>query len=262
MSSHRPTWVRLSLAGLICGGMVLAGLGCEGEPPPPPPQQTRNYVPPPPPPPAVKSVATLMEELRIDPRVVLPEDEAPATNEERIALLEFFDAFTRGDADTLGSMLSPLDRMELDAMVEAGVWDTATANVSSVEIQTGQNSLGQDCALAVIEVNWEFEPQLWYYTVEGDSRMFEAAPAPPGILDELSGDWIAAWHRILEEEMALAMVPDEDLNPVQINLDEEEEQAGSGGTSRGTGGSPNSTPPPGRGRRKPPSAPRRPPGPR
>ena len=262
MTSHKRSWVRVSLAGLLCGGMGLAGLGCESEPPPPPPQTRRASTPLPPPAPTLKSVATLMEELRIDERVVLPPNEAPGTNEERIALLEFFDAFARGDAEALGSMLSPLDRMELEAMVEAGVWDKASADISSIEIQTGENSLGQNCALAVIEVNWEFEPQLWYYTVEGDSRIFEAAPAPPGILDELSGDWIAAWHRILEEEMALAMVPDEDLSPVQMNLDEDDDQSGSGGTARGTGSSPNSTPPPGRGRRKPPSAPRRPPGPR
>ncbi|UCD76108.1 MAG: hypothetical protein JSV91_04135 [Phycisphaerales bacterium] len=262
MTSHRQSWVQLSLAAVLFGGIGIAGVGCESEEPPPPPQ-TRRTVTPPPAPPPVKTIQDLMEEYRIDERVILRADRAPESTEERVAILEFFDAFARGDAEALGSMLTPLDRMELEAMVAAGVWDESTAGISSIEIQTGENSLGQSCALAVIEVGFEFEPQLWYYTVEGDTPVFEAAPAPPGILDELSGDWIAAWHRILEEEMALAMVPDEDLNPVQTNLDEDEDGASSsGGTSRGTGSSPNSSPPPGRGRRKPPSTPRRPPGPR
>lgn len=262
MISHRRPRARVSLATLTLGGLGLLCVGCGSEPEPqavaPPPRRA----PAPPPPPALKSVETLMAELRIDERVILPEDQAPPTNEERTALLEFFDAFARGDAEALGPMLTTLDRLELETMVEEGAWSEATKDISSIEIQTGVNNLGQNCVLAVLEVNWEFEPQLWYYTMESVGPVFEAALTPPNILNELSGDWIAAWHRILEEEIELALMPDEDLTPISENLDEEgPSSSGSSGGGRGPASSPNSTPPPGRGRRKPPSAPRRPPGP-
>ena len=48
------------------------------------------------------------------------------------------------------------------------------------------------------------------------------------MMDRLSGaDWIAAWHKILEEELALAHLPDEDLTLAQKNLDEQEDDEGS-----------------------------------
>jgi hypothetical protein len=211
----------------------------------------------------VTPIEDLMAQLGIDERVVLPESKAPPTDEERIAVLEFFDAFARGDAQSLQPMLQFLDSLQLEQMVESGEWDEATDGIEMIEIQTGRSPDGQNCALAVFTVGLEFEPQLWYYRVGDDDPEFEAAPTPPGILDQLSGDWIAAWHRVIAQELALADEMDEELTRINQNLDEEQEESGGSSASGGGGGrGSRPAPPPGRGRRKPPGTPRRPPGPR
>jgi hypothetical protein len=89
-----------------------------------------------------------------------------------------------------------------------------------------------------------------------------AAPSPPGILDRLTGtDWIKAWHDVLEEEMALAHQPDDDVKTPQQILDTGSDSPSSaGGGGGGGGGSPNSPGGTKPGRRPPPKTPRKPPG--
>ena len=85
---------------------IVVGLaGCGEDPPPPQAPVVQAEPPPPPPPPAPKvtPVADLMAELGIDKRINLPEDKAPDNDPARIALLEFFDAFVRGDDSRAGN---------------------------------------------------------------------------------------------------------------------------------------------------------------
>jgi len=187
-----------------------------------------------------------MAELNIDPRVSLPEDRAPDNDDDRRAVLEFFDAQARGNAQALRSMLPLGEQLQLAAMVEDGTWNDAVSKILEVQVQTGSNSLSQKCALAVIEVGngptRTFEPQLWYYTTSGGEVQFEAAPAPPGILDRLSGDWIASWHQILDTEMAKSQEPDEDLTLAQKNIDSSEGAPSSTSNAPGGGGTPTRSP--------------------
>lgn len=206
-------------------------------------QQTQAPIartPPPPPPEPVKlvpSIEDLMARLGIDERVKLPEADAPDTEEARIAILEFFDALARGDSAGVGSMLPLTEKMDLDDLVETGVWEKTTAQIQQIDIQTGQSPAGDACTLAMVYVgegyDVDYQLQLWYYTGDAESFIFEAAPTPPGILDQLSGDWIAAWHELLRVELALADAPDEEYEIVQRRLD----QGSSGGVTVG-GGSP------------------------
>lgn len=259
----RRTPVALALTALVGAASLLVG-GCGGEeepvaqapPPPPPPKPTT------PPPPKITPIADLMERHRIDERVVLPEEKAPDNDPDRIAVLQFFDAFVRGDAATLGEMMSFADKIELDELVESGDWARTVENIEQVDVQTGPSDFG-DCALAVFTVDLEFQPQLWYYQGDESGHTFEAGPTPPNIMSRLSGtNWIQRWHEILAEELALADQPDVELERPQVNLDEE----GESGASAGSGPSANpGSPSPGRnpfGRRPPPRTPRRPPGPR
>jgi hypothetical protein len=130
-------------------------------------------------------------------------------------------------------MLPLPEQIELSALVESGAWKQSTGAIRTIDVQTG-NHADNKCALAIIEVTGgtePFQPQLWYYTAQEDSSQFEAAPAPPGIMDRLGGDdLIAAWHKIIDEEVALAMVPDEDIQVAQKNLDEGD-KSGSGSTA-------------------------------
>ena len=182
-------------------------------------------------PPAVTPIAELMLELGIDERVSLPEDLAPMTNRERKAVLEFYDSFARGDSTSLASMLTMLDRDELDELVSSGAWADVTGKITRIEVQTGSSPHGLACALAVFYVAGDFQPQMWYYTVDDMDTQFEAVAAPPNLMDRLYGaDWIAAWFEILDEEMALADKPDEEfVVPQQVVGDDSDRGSSSYG---------------------------------
>ncbi|NNF41567.1 MAG: hypothetical protein HKO59_02430 [Phycisphaerales bacterium] len=248
MTSRRPDFVSrrpeaIRLAGLAAGsallGLTLVGCG-GGEPeatvavaPPP----VRQAPPPAPPKPAVIPVSQLMTDLSIDERIVLPEDKAPRTTEERVAVLEFFDAFARGDTQTLGTMMSALDRMELEALRESGAWTPTIDGIAEVMVEAGPGPFDEKCVLALFEVDGEFQPQLWYYTqADADGFSFEAAPTPPGVIDKLYGDdWIARWHELLAEEMALANALDAEFERTQVNLSQREGGSGPGGAAPAPG---------------------------
>lgn len=244
------------LLGLTAAAALLVGGGCGTEPEPERVATTQTRTapapPPPPPPPAVKTVEELMAQYNIDPRVNLPEDRAPETTEQRIAVLRFFDAFARGDSDALAGMMSPTDAFLLQRMVDAGEWESATSGIGMIDIQTGSDPTVGDCALAVFMVGTRFEPQLWSYEIPGDpstagGTAFDALPCPPDMVNRLSGeDWIAAWMQILADEMARAVEPDEVIEFAATDLSEEEDSGYTGGAP-GLGGGGGGQP----GRRRP-----------
>jgi len=249
MNNPNRHWPSLAIAAALCAGAAMFVCGCDNSsnapvvaaPPPPPP--------PPPAAPKVTPIADLMAQLNIDPRVSLPEDKAPETDADRKAVLVFFDTFARGNSQALKSMLPLADQPQLTALVNSGAWKTTTSGITKIAIQTGLTTGDLKCALAVIEVGkgaeTSYQPQLWYYTSEGENDTIEAAPTPPGIMDRLTGDWIVTWHKILDEEKALALKPDESVQIEQKNLDNsnasDPQTASTGGGGGGGGGAP-STP--------------------
>ena len=233
-------WINQSLSAclMVCGASVLmTGCGSE-EPAPVVMAPTPPPAPPAPPPPAMTPVADLMTELNIDKRVILPEDKAPDNDIDRRAVLVFFDAVARGNAPSLKGMLPLTDQLELTAMVDSGVWKDTVAKIQKIQVQTGFNN-GNKCALAVLEIGkgavTNFEPQLWYFTTDQETPTFESAPAPPDIIDRLTGDWIATWHQILDDETQLASKPETEVELAQKNLDDSENDpsAQSGGPQPG-----------------------------
>jgi hypothetical protein len=210
----------------------------------------------------VTSIADLMARLSIDERIVLPEDRAPDNDDDRIAVLNFFDAFVRGDHETLGTMMSLLDRLELDALVDSSAWRDTIDHVTRVELETGPGPYGEKCALALFHVGTEIEPQLWYFTTDDATPTFEAVAEPPNMMQKLSGtDWITRWHDILQEEMALANEVDVELTAESVNLDDSEGSSAGGGPAGAPGGTPRPMPGgPGNPDRRKPPAPRKPPG--
>ena len=254
----------LALGGAVASLVLGAALiGCESEA-----IQVQTVAPPPPPPsappkPKATPIDQLMAELGIDERINLPESKAPQTDPQRRAVLEFFDAFARGDATSLRPMLSRLDQMELEELVASDDWSTAVTDISMIDVQTAEHE-GQPVAFAMFHgihtAGLSFQPQLWYYTATVDDVTFDAIATPPDILDQLSGaDWITAWFDLLDEELALADAPDEEFTVPQKNYAD--------GTSTGGGSSPGgfepgpSRGPGGPGKRPKPKTPRRPPGP-
>ena len=268
MTNRNSKGIAAAVAGVACVVVVAAVTGCGSDEPEPAAIVARNYTPPPPPPLQLTPISVLMAQLGIDERVRLPEDKAPDNDEARRAVLEFFDAFARGDDQVVASMVSTADRLELEALVDSRAWDETTNQITRIDVQTGSDpqDVEYTCALAIIYVDGSFQPQLWHYSVDDmEGARFDAAPTPPGIMDRLSGvDWIAAWFAVLAEEDALANKPDEDYRaPQKIYAT----GSSGGGVPEGPGAQPG-TPPnpmspggpgqPGR-RKRPPK--RKPPGP-
>ena len=192
------------LAGLLVMSLAVGAVstlaGCEKEPE----KQTKKAPPPPPPPPPpISSVDDLMSQMQIDPAVRMAEENAPATTDERRGVLTFFDAWVRGDHQTVANMLGAADRMEIQTMVQDGQWAEATSDIDAVDIRVGRSNRGENCVLAIYEVGFGFQPQLWRFSGSGDMMVFEAVATPPNMVDRLTGDHIVSWWEILNEEEAL-----------------------------------------------------------
>ena len=148
----------------------------------------------------------------------------------------------RGDESAIRPMLSMLDQQELDALIENGDWEETTAYIDRIELMTGTSPLGENAVLARIELTptgetAQFQPQLWYYSGDatGEYR-FEAAPQPPDVMNELYGaNWIEAWHRLLQNELQLADMPDQDLPDITRTIAVNEERSAN---TTGLGGGP------------------------
>lgn len=215
-----------------CLVMIAGPIGCGGSAPEPAATVTtttvkRTTAPKTKSGPTVTPIAQLMTRLGIDERVILAEEHAPGTDAARKAVLVFFDSFARGDDQALGSMLSSLDRMELEELVDSGAWKKATDAISRIQVRTGQSPDGQPCAMAIHFVADDFQPQLWYYRLDGDTATFDAVASPPDLMDKVGGtDLIAAWFELLASELALADEPDEEFAMPQKNFTETASSSG------------------------------------
>ena len=129
-AAQRPSFppsLRRFVASSLWLVLITGPIGCGGSAPEPaatvtPTAVKRTTAPKTKSRPTVTPIAQLMTKLGIDERVALAEEHAPRTDAARKAVLVFFDSFARGDDQTLGSMLSSLDRMELGELVDSGAW--------------------------------------------------------------------------------------------------------------------------------------------
>ena len=217
-----------------CTLFLAAGCGSDEEENNPPVKTTRSATATKPPAPPKPAGPTLVEDLKaehgIHPNVKMSEANAPDNNEDRIAVLRFFDGMIRGDSNRLSGLLSDSDALILERMVESGEWETATSNIEVIEIETGRGRGVGECALALFEIDGDFDVQLWMYEVDGDPEaddgaVFDALPTPPMMMNRLSGDdQIATWLDIVAQEMARAEEPDEIVEFESLILESEQEE--------------------------------------
>ncbi|MSR28374.1 MAG: hypothetical protein EXS03_02215 [Phycisphaerales bacterium] len=236
------------LAAIAATTVLVGGCGEDDAPPPPPVVRAPEPPPPPPPEPTVKSIAELMKELNIDPRVELPEERAPDTTEERVAVLLFWNAFAKGDSQYALTQMSSEDKRVLTGLKSTGSWDAATAKIEKIEVQCSDEGDGF-ATLGVITAGGSEQPLLWDATVsEADAATFTAFPGPSDILDHLSGeDWIEAWKKYVNGLFEkYANLPDEEIEIPQqdVQLAENDSAAPTppadegGGGGAGGGGAP------------------------
>lgn len=231
------------------GFLGLASVGCGGEDPVEAAPTARRAAPTSfdsTPVQSVIPVADLMDQLAIDNRLIWDEEKAPDSTPARKAILGFFDAFARGDHQSVSDMLPLTDSYELDSLVESGAWAQSTDQITEVLIETGESPEGLKCVLAIFEVGDTYQPQLWLYSEEGDGYIFVAESSPPNIMTRLYGlNPISVWYQIIQEEQDLAVQLDEDVIPLQVVLDDRpsrDNTSGGGGASEGPSARPDRTP--------------------
>ena len=267
MTNHDPRMAKhaAKVAALaLMGAAVVTLAGCGSEPPPPVAKKTTAPPPPPPPPaPKVTTIADLMAEMGIDDRVMMTEAKAPAKTEDRRAVLSFFDAFARADADSLKTMMPFLDEVQLDILVESGEFDDTIEELWAIEVEAGSTPEGDSCVLAFFDIDGEQQPQMWVYAETDGAYEFSSQPTPENIMMHLSGtELVQAWFDRWAWEQERAIEADVKIAWDRVNLDD-----GEGGSSSSSGPSssprsPGTAPDPGGGGgRRPTPPPRRPPGP-
>lgn len=202
--THNRASLRITAPLIGCLALTLAITGCGSEPEPPV-AAAPTYTPPPPPPPAprVTSISDLMAQLNIDNRIIFDESVAPDNDPARIAILEFFDGFARGDASAVASKLDPLDRRELTAMVESGQWRQASQGVESIwiyETGTASSSVSANDRMRAVEELLRKGNQLFDNPEEARQLLKDAMAMTDQELDDLSSTFgTPQWEQRLTE---------------------------------------------------------------
>lgn len=164
-----------------------------------------------PPKPTAKSVEQLAASLSIDPRIYLDENEAPRSEKQRIAILNFFNAMLQADTTSIKDMLSFADQMELRAMMDSGLANSMD-DVSLVILKTGENQEGNPCVMAVYEIDLDYQVQLWFIDEMGSKFTFTSAETPPRLVDKLSGNWVENYFALKKKQAEVAQLPDEETS--------------------------------------------------
>jgi hypothetical protein len=175
--------------------------GCE-EPPPPPPKVVKKVQIDPGPPPATP-IEDLIAQFNIDERVWMDERQAPPTDQERIGLLKFFDAFARGRADQLRPYFGEIEQQELAYLEASGDLAQLSADIEGIEIWMGMTSGGIAAVLGLYEFADRVEGQMWEIAQKpaaGGGYVFVAAYAPPGLSDALGRDAFDDWYEVVLAE--------------------------------------------------------------
>lgn len=218
---RRPPDSSLLLSGIALTAWTTLS-GCSEEPPPPPPAPVviEEAPEPPPPEPTVTSIAELKKRLGISDKVQLAEGDAPDTDEARIAVLKFFDAFAKGDDKAAMALASAPDKAVLTAMVTDGSWKSSTSDIDFIEIKTGTNPDSSPVAFGLFAfVQADDQAGVWIYSATEKTASFDAEMTPEGIMDSLSAtDPIGSWYAAIAAFLALAEEPDVKIEIVQEDL--------------------------------------------
>ena len=181
--------------------------------------------------PPKKTLADIKADMNADSRIVWDDENNSESNVEREAIYRFFTAFLQNDQALLRPMLSPDDQLELGTLTESTNLSDLFKNVTRVDIQTGSDpSTGGSCVIATYEVGMQYQPQLWSFEETNGNVVFTSLESPPGMIDQLSGNWIKAYFKKRQELYASAL-DDDHTSSYQL--------AGEGTTSSGGTSSPN-----------------------
>lgn len=212
------------------------------------PQEVVRTAPKPRPKPKAKTTSDLKSELAIDNRILMEELESPRKEAAKRAVLTFFDAFLRADTQTLKTMMSFNEQLELDSMIENGLVDMMS-QVSLLQLQTGSSPESKETVLAVYEIDLDYQVQVWHYLETNGSFMFTAAETPPNLVNRLSGNWLASYFDLKDKQTEIANQQDAESSYILAGeaSSEGSDRGQDPGVPRGPGPGGPSRPGPGRG---------------
>ncbi len=205
MNQNKSVWSVL----LMFLAISVFGIGCGGEEEKP--KQVVTQKPTAPKRPKAKTVDQLVSDLSIDNRIFLSEDEAPRRESERIAILNFFNAMIQSDLDSIKSMLSYSDHMELDTMSKENM-SSYMDSVSLIELLTGESPEGTSCVMAIYEIGMDYQVQMWFYQNKGSDFTFSAAETSPNLIEKLSGNLVQNYFDLKSKQAEIALQPDEETS--------------------------------------------------
>jgi hypothetical protein len=155
--------------------------------------------------PPKKSLADIAIEANADSRIIWTDEENSESNAEREAIFRFFTAFLQNDHALLRPMLSPADQLELGTLADMTNLTEIIDSVTRVDIRTGSDiETGKSCVVAVYEVGMNYQPQLWSFEEADGTVVFTSLDSPPGLMDQLSGDWVKSYFKGRAELLAKA----------------------------------------------------------
>ena len=160
--------------------------------------------------PPKKTLADIAIEANADSRIIWTDEENSESNAEREAIFRFFTAFLQNEHSIFRPMLSPADQLELGTLADATNLTETLNNVTRVDIRTGSDiASGKSCVVAVYEIGMNYQPQLWSFEEANGTVVFTSLESPPGLMDQLSGDWVKSYFKARAELLAKAGDSDE-----------------------------------------------------
>jgi hypothetical protein len=178
--------------------------------------------------PKVKAIVQLIDEFSIDNRIHLDELEAPRVEKSRVVLLQFFDALLKCDAASLKNLISAGDRIELEAMINAGLSEQMNT-VTRLDLKIGLDPSGSDCVMGVFEIGMHYQVQLWRFQFDGQKSTFTSMPTQPNLVNTLSGNWIKSYFALIDKQEQIALQPDAGSSYILAGgMDQKTEQGSQG----------------------------------
>ncbi len=228
----------LKTISIVMAAMLLVVTGCSSEESKSEqPQEVARSTPKPRPKPVVKTPEQLKDEMNLDARIYMDENEAPRSEDAKKAVLTFFNAFLNADGTTLKSMLSFNEQLEVDAMIENGLSDVMD-QVTFLQLLTGTSPESKETVLAIYEIGLNYQIQVWHYDSLNGSFTFSAGETPPNLISKLSGDWLESYFALKDKQTEIANQQDAESSYIlagEISSDNGAPDRGNEGPSNPSG---------------------------
>lgn len=214
---------KLVMLGLVTGVVLLAG--CSKPPPPAPPPPP----PPAPPPPAEVTLASVAQDMKIDPRVQFTDGMTVVEEQLEMAkaIIKLADGFAKGNAAEVKPLLTRPAQDVLNELLNTGGWEEATKDIEAVRVVLVQDGIdlggvGQATSTGAAELMPLITQKVGLFiatlTKEQQSAIGKAVTDAMAGVDPTKTDPAALSGEImtkLQDSFRIAGVPDDKLDELK-----------------------------------------------